>query len=117
MNIATIERPIERKTTGGAVPPVRFTALEWLAIAAVSQARPGRGGELLDQLRTLYSQCGNDPERKRLEALAGMAMLIATPDTSQLAWRFDAFLAAGFTIQHLHLLTESLTHLLEPGMA
>jgi hypothetical protein len=86
----------------------RFTALEWLAVAAIAGARPGRKDALLRNLRSLHGQCANDPERRRLDALIDMAMLIAAPDLTRLARRLDAFLAAGFSNAHLHLLTESM---------
>jgi hypothetical protein len=96
------------ETARPGVTAARFTALEWLAVAAIAGAQPGRKDALLRSLRALYGQCANDPERRRLDALVDMAMLIASPDLTRLARRLDAFLAAGFSNAHLHLLTTSM---------
>ena len=117
--IALKERPAPKADNGS---PARFSALEWLAIATLAKAEPGRDEGLLDSLRNLYGQCENDPDRVRLDGLIGMAALIGAVGPDAFSRRLDKFLKVGFSVEHLRLLGDSLarqkrTALESPGSA
>lgn len=96
-----------------AAPPAgRFSAIEWFVIAAAQRDRlasldaPGPVARLLGSLFP-----SNDNGRRadpRLEALRRMAVLAWHKSYVVPKWEIEAFLRAGFSIDHYELLQASI---------